>query len=109
MEAGDAARACEPLDPGFRGPEGLDRGTARLFLLGLLRRERVGITVIRNQVRGQGPDVVQEVDLLLTGRAGGLLPEDTSRRHFILRWRERGGDWRLVELQSLEGPDQPPR
>ncbi|HEX9010289.1 MAG TPA: hypothetical protein VF804_07975 [Holophagaceae bacterium] len=104
VEAGDAARATEPLDGAFRGPEGMDRATARLFLAGLLRRERVGVTVIRNQIRREDSDVVQEVDLVLTGRAGGLLPDETSRRHFLLRWREQGGDWRLVELQSPEGP-----
>lgn len=104
VEAGDAARAVAPLDEDFRGPEGMDRATARLFLMGLLRRQRVGITVIRNQVRRDGSDIIQEVDLVLTGKGGGLLPEDASRRSFVLRWRERGGDWRLVEIQSPEGP-----
>ncbi|GLH69683.1 hypothetical protein GETHPA_12160 [Geothrix rubra] len=104
VEAGDAARAAAPLDADFRGPEGMDRATARLFLAGLLRRERVGVTVIRNQLRRDGPDILQEVDLVLTGRGGGLLPEEASRRSFLLRWRQRGGDWKLAELQSPEGP-----
>lgn len=104
VEAGDAARAAAPLDPDFRGPEGMDRATARLFLAGLLRRERVGVTVIRNQVRRDGPDLVQEVEVVLTGRGGGLLPEEASRRSFLLRWRQREGDWRLVEMQTPEGP-----
>lgn len=104
VEAGEAARAAAPLDEGFRGPEGMDRTTARLFLADLLRRERVGVTVIRNQVRADGPDMVQEVDLVLTGRGGGLLPEEASRRSFLLRWRRRAGDWRLAEIQSPGGP-----
>jgi hypothetical protein len=104
VEDGDATRAAEPLDPAFRGPDGMDRATARLFLAGLLRRERVGITVVRNQIRRDGPEVVQEVDLLITGRSGGLLPDETSRRRFLLRWRERGGDWRLTEVQAPGGP-----
>jgi len=104
VEAGDAARAVAPLDDDFRGPEGMDRATARLFLMGLLRRQRVGITVLRNQVRRDGPDIVQEVDLVLTDRGSGLLPEDASRRSFVLRWRERGGDWKLAELHPPEGP-----
>ncbi len=103
VEAGDAAGAVAPLDDGFRGPDGMDRASARLFLMGLLRRQRVGLTVIRNQIHPDGSDLVQEVDLLVTGRGAGLLPEDASRRSFVLRWRERGGDWRLVELQSPEG------
>lgn len=103
VEAGDPGRAVAPLDAGFRGPEGMDRPAARLFLASLLRRERVGITVIRNHVRWDGPDLVQEVDLILTGRAGGLLPEETSRRSFLLRWRQRGDAWKLAEIQSLQG------
>ena len=104
VEAGDAAGAVAPLDDSFRGPDGMDRATARLFLMGLLRRQRVGLTILRNQIRPDGSDLVQEVDLVVTGRGAGLLPEDASRRSFVLRWRERQSDWRLVELQSPEGP-----
>lgn len=103
VEAGDASRAAEPLDPAFRGPEGMDRGTAQLFLMGTLRRQKVGVTVFRNEVRVEGPEATQEVDLVLTGKGGGLLPEDASRRTFLLRWRETGGQWKLLELQSADG------
>jgi hypothetical protein len=43
------------------------------------------------------------VDLVLTTRRGGLLPQDASRRGFQLRWRKSGGDWILMELLPLEG------
>jgi hypothetical protein len=99
VEAGDAAAAAGPLDAAFRGPEGLDKPGARLFLAGLLRREKVGITVLRNEVTVQGAEAFQEVDLLLTG-GGGLLPRDASRRAFGLRWRKTGGDWRITEIQE---------
>ncbi|GLH67480.1 hypothetical protein GETHED_18440 [Geothrix edaphica] len=100
VEAGDAAAAAAPLDATFRGPEGMDKAGARLFLLGLLRREKVGVTVVRNQVTVTGAEAFQEVDLVLTGRSGGLLPQDASRRSFGLRWRKTGGDWRLLEIQE---------
>jgi hypothetical protein len=100
VEAGDAAAATAPLDAAFRGPDGMDRATARLFLLGSLREEKVGITVLRNEVAVRGREALQEVDLLLTGRGGGLLPQDASRRSFQLRWRKSGGDWKLVEIQN---------
>lgn len=103
VEAGDAAAAAEPLDPAFRGPEGMDRAAARGFLAGLLRREKVGITVLRNDLAARETEVLQEVDLLLTG-GGGLIPRETSRRTFHLRWRRAGGTWRLVELRAPEGP-----
>jgi hypothetical protein len=106
VEAGDAAAATAPLDPAFRGPEGMDKATARLFLLGTLRQEKVGVTVVRNEVAIRGKEAFQDVDLILTGRSGGLLPQDASHRTFQLRWRKAGGDWKLVEVQtpqSLEG------
>jgi hypothetical protein len=100
VEAGDAAGAADPLDPAFRGPEGMDRTAARLFLAGILRQEKVGVTVLRNEVTLRGNEALQEVDLVLTGRSGGLLPQDASRRTFTLRWRRAGGDWRLAELRE---------
>ncbi len=103
VETGEAAAAAAPLDAAFQGPEGMDKATAKLFLLGTLRREKVGVTVLRNEVTVRGNEALQEVDLLLTGRSGGLLPQEASNRGFRLRWRRAGSDWKLVELQSLDG------
>lgn len=103
VEKGDAATAAEALDPSFRGPESMDKATARLFLLGILRQERVGVTVVDNRVTVRGNQAFQEVDLILTGRNGGLLPQDASHRSFSLRWTRAGDGWNLVELQSLDG------
>lgn len=103
VEAGDAVAASAPLDPAFQGPEGMDKATARLFLIGTLRQEKVGATVLRNEVAVKGDQALQEVDLVLTGRSGGLLPQDASHRSFRLRWRKAGTDWKLQELQSLDG------
>jgi hypothetical protein len=102
VEAGDAGAATAALDPTFRGPDGLDRGAARLYLMGLLHQEKVGITVLRNEVTVRGREARQEVDLLLTGRSGSLLPQEASRRSFRLHWRETSGTWRLLEVQVLE-------
>jgi len=103
VEAGDAATATAPLDESFRGPEGLDKASARLFLLATFRQEKVGLTVVRNEVAVRSHEAQQEVDLILTGRSGGLLPRDASHRSFRLRWRKSGGAWKLAELQSLDG------
>jgi hypothetical protein len=81
----------------------MDKATARLFLLGLFRQEQLGLTVVRNEVAVKGGEALQEVDLVLTSRRGGLLPQDASRRGFRLRWRQAGGDWTLQELLPLEG------
>jgi len=101
VEAGDAATATAVLDPVFRGPEGMDRATARLFLMSTFRREKVGVTVVRNEVAVQGNEALQDVDLILTGRSGGLLPQDASHRGFRLAWRKVEGVWLLREVQSL--------
>lgn len=103
VEAGDAAGATAPLGSTFRGPDGMDQATARLFLLDLFRQEKVGVTVVRNEVAVKGGEALQEVDLVLTSRGGGLLPQDATRRGFRLRWRKSGGDWTLLELLPLEG------
>jgi hypothetical protein len=103
VEAGDVAEATSSLDPEFRGPGGMDKATAKLFLLGTLRQEKVGVTVVRNVIAMQRGEAFQEVDLLLTGGSGSLLPQDASRRSFRLRWRKARGDWKLMELQSLDG------
>jgi ketosteroid isomerase-like protein len=103
VEAGDAATAIAPLDPAFRGPEGLDKATARMFLLGTFRQEKIGVTVLRNEVVVRGSEALQEVELVLTGRSGGLLPQDASQRGYRLRWRQAGGAWKLMDLQPLDG------
>ena len=99
VEAGDAAAATASLDPSFRGPEGMDKGSARLFLMGTFRQEKVGITVVRNEVSIQRNEALEDVDLMLTSRSGSLLPQEASHRAFRLRWRKAGSEWRLVELQ----------
>ncbi|MBK7292310.1 MAG: hypothetical protein IPI84_00555 [Holophagaceae bacterium] len=101
VEAGDAAAATAVLDPAFRGPDGMDRAMARMFLMGTLRREKIGVTVFRNEVAVQGSEATQEVDLVLTSRSGGLLPQDASHRGFRLTWRKRQSEWLLQEVQSL--------
>lgn len=104
VEGGDAPGVIERLHPAFSGPEGMDRNGAKLFLLGLLRREKVGITVLENQVTVQGEVALQELGLVLTSRSGGgLLPQEASRRGFLLRWERKDGAWLLRELTELGG------
>ena len=102
VEAGDARGATAALDPTFQGPDGMDKGMAQLFLMGTFRREKVGVTVVRNEVAVKGIEAVQDVDLILTGRSGGLIPHDASHHSFRLRWRKTGDDWKLAELQPFD-------
>ena len=99
VEACDAAAAVESLDAGFRGPEGMTKAEARVFLLGWFRRDKVGVTVVAQRIEVRGSQATQVVDLLLTGRSGGsLLPQESSRRTLQLRWVLSGKAWRVREL-----------
>jgi hypothetical protein len=82
----------------------MDKATARFFLMGTFRQEKVGITVVRDEVAVRGNEALQEVDLILTGRSGSLLPREASHRGFRLRWRKAGRGWTLMEIQSLDAP-----
>lgn len=103
VEAAQPEPVIERLDPTFQGPDGMDRAQARLFLLGVLRRQKVGVTVLAQRVDVQGSTARQAVDLMLTGKGGGLLPEDASRRTLHLTWREHKGAWRLVAVREERG------
>ncbi len=102
LEAGDASGATEVLASGFQGPEGMDKAAVRLYLLALLRKEKVGVTVLGDRIEVRGREALQSVEVLLTSRSpgGGFLPQETSRRTYLLHWRLEGGDWKLSSLQE---------
>ena len=101
VEAGDAGAAVAILDEGFRGPEGMNKAEARVYLMGWLRNEKVGVTVVAQKVEVRGGQATQVVDLLLTGRSGGsLLPQESSRRTLQLRWTLSGKTWKVREIRT---------
>ena len=102
VEARNAGGAVEGLSKDFQGPEGLDKPGSRLYLMGLLRQEKVGITVLGNRVEVKGAEADQSVELMLTSKGEGLLPKDASRRIYRLHWKLEDGEWRLGRLE--EGP-----
>lgn len=112
VESSDAGAVIERLDPKFMGPEGMDKNAAKLYLLGVLKREKVGVTVFSSHIEVKGREAFQSVELLLTSQGGGLLPQDASRRSFLLRWVETEKKWRLRELVEAGGSpgsvDAPP-
>ena len=61
------------------------------------------VEVVAHRVEMDGATARQSVDLVLTGKGGGLLPEEASRRTLHLRWRYQKGAWRLVEVREGEG------
>lgn len=101
VEQGDAGAAAAVLDEGFRGPEGMTKAEARAYLLGWLRQEKLGVTVLAQRLEVREGQALLEAEVLLTGRSGGsLLPQDSSRRTLLLRWVRIGGDWKVRELRT---------
>lgn len=103
IEASDAASALDILSPQFSGPEGMTRDEAKLYLMGFLRQGQLGITVLASRIEVKGAQGTQAVEVVLTSRSGSdLLPQDASRKLFLLHWETRNGDWCLRSLLESE-------
>lgn len=104
VEKGDASAAVDMLSQDFEGPEGMDRGAARLYLMGMFRQQKVGVTVLANRVQINRDGALQAVELVLTAKGGGLVPEDMGRRSFVIRWRKAGSHWKIRSMEPV-GPN----
>ena len=104
VEKSDAGAASDLLSQDFQGPEGLDRGAARLYLMGVFQHQKVGVTVLTNRVQINRDEALQAVELVLTAKGGGLIPEDMGRRSFVIRWRKTGNHWKIRNVESV-GPN----
>lgn len=82
----------------------MDRRSARLFLLGVFRREKVGVTVLADHVQINRGEALQAVDLVLASKGTGLFPEDAGRHGYLIRWREVKGDWLIHSVEKV-GPN----
>lgn len=80
----------------FIGNGGMDRAALHNLLRAqLLRNAQVGATRGPLQVQIQGDRATVTFNLVLTGGAGGLLPERAQAYAVTSGWREVDGDWRL--------------
>ncbi len=104
VEKSDAGGASELLAQDFEGPEGMDRAAARLYLMGIFRQQKVGVTVLANRVQINRDGALQAVELVLTSKGGGLLPEDMGHRSYVIRWRKTGSHWKIRSVESA-GPN----
>lgn len=104
VEKSNAGAAADMLAQDFQGPEGMDRGAARLYLMGVFRHQKVGVTVLANRVQINRDGALQAVELVLTAKGGGLIPEDMGRRSFVIRWRKTGNHWKIRNVESV-GPN----
>lgn len=102
VEAKDPGAVLEHLAPRFSGPEGMDKDQAKLALLGYLRTQKIGLTVLGSRIEVKGFRAEQAVDLFITGRGeGAVLPDDSTRRSFLLTWELLEGEWKLRDLKEI--------
>ncbi|WP_005035214.1 hypothetical protein [Holophaga foetida] len=101
LEGGNGAAAAEILSPAFEGPDGMDRNAARLFLLATLKQQRLGITVLQSHIEAREQDANQEISVVVTQRgAQSVLPDESSRQAFRIKWERRKGEWRVKALRQ---------
>lgn len=100
VDARDAAGIRGLLAEDFVGPEGLDKaGAVRLAQGMFLRYRDVGVHTGPFDVQVQGDHATVRCDAVLTGGAGGLLPDTGQAYTVTTGWRLDGGDWRLVAME----------
>jgi hypothetical protein len=101
IESADSETPIKILSPRFTGPDGMSRDEAKLYLMGLLRQGKIGVTVLSSHIEVHGSQATQTVEMVLTSRTGiSLLPQDVSHRLFRLGWERMDGDWRLRDLEA---------
>lgn len=78
------------------GTELDQQGLERYLRLLAMRHQAIGVTRAATQVQISGDRAVVKMQLLLTGGAGGLLPESGQLLDTESTWRFVKGDWQLA-------------
>ncbi len=100
LEAGDAGGATAILDDTFQGPEGMNKAATAFYLAQVLKQGKVGVHLASQDIGLNGEEAFEKVHVSLTQNGSGLFP-DGSQKVYILHWKKRGSDWRLVTVQDF--------
>ncbi len=97
-EARDVGAFMEGVADDFagNGTELDQTGLERYLRLLALRHQTIGVTRMATKVDVTGERAVVTMQLLLTGGAGGLLPESGQLLDTESTWRFVDGDWHLA-------------
>lgn len=96
----DAGVIEDVLAEDFVGPEGLDReGAQRMARLVFLRHRQVSATLGPLEVSMQHEHATVRFTAVLTGGAGGLLPETGQLYDVQTGWRLADGKWKLTSAR----------
>ncbi len=94
IAAREVSDFMEGVAPDFIGSGGADRAALHnLVRLQVIRNASIGATLGPIDVEMQGERARVEFDVVLTGGAGGLLPERAQAYAIESGWREEGGEW----------------
>jgi len=99
VESGGSAGFMRHVSADFSGNHGdYDRQRLQATLRGVMLRYRnIGVLLGPLAVTLHGEDrATVGVDVLITGGAGGLLPESGQRLRIESGWRQEDGDWRCI-------------
>ena len=94
IAAREVSTFMEGVAEDFIGRDGTDRAALHnLVRLQVMRNASIGATIGPIEVEMQGDRAKVEFDVVLTGGAGGLLPERAQAYAIESGWREDGGEW----------------
>jgi len=100
VAARDAGAIEDRLAEDFVGPEGLDRqGAQRMAQLVFLRHRQISATLGPLDVSMQDDHATVRFTAVLTGGAGGLLPETGQLYDVDTGWRLQDGNWKLTSAK----------
>jgi hypothetical protein len=91
-----AADFMERVAEDFVGAQGIDRAALHNLLRAqMLRNASIGATIGPLEIRLQGERAQVDFDAVLTGGAGGILPERAQAYAITTGWRLEDDEWRL--------------
>ena len=104
-EAGDTGDFLDGVSPEFSGNSGqYDRRRLHAMLRAIALRHRdLGVTLGPLDITMHGEDrATVQVDAIVTGGSGGLLPDSGRHLRIDSGWRQEDGDWRCITATWLE-------
>lgn len=97
VDARDVSAVDDVLAEDFIGPDGLDRqGARRMAQLVFLRHQHVAAKLGPLEVTMQDDHATVRFTAVLTGGAGGLLPDAGQLYDVKTGWRLQEGGWKLT-------------
>ena len=96
IAAREVSTFMEGVTEDFIGSGNVDRAALHnLVRLQVMRNARIGVTLGPMEVTLRGERAQVDFDAVVTGGAGGLLPERAQAYRISSGWREEDGEWRV--------------